>query len=347
MCVRYIGSKTRVVQAILGYIGKPNGGTFYDAFSGTGAVARAASEAGWQVHVNDHLTSAAMMSLARVTSSAQAAFLGTGDYSRAILELNAAQPRCGFIWREYSPASMHYCGVTRMYFTEENAKKLDGMRSQIDRWYRNKLISHTEMCILVADLLGAANRVANTAGTYGCFLSRWQRQSMNPIRVIERDIPSSAPKATMTSRDVLELRCEPEDTIYFDPPYTKRQYAAYYHILETIALGDEPAVKGVGGIRPWKDKASDYCYKVRAPLALERLVKHCRARRIFLSYSSQGHVSLDALTDNLAKLGTVKVHDLDQVGRYRPNRAASKTGSKVQEVLFEIRKEQDIPRLGS
>ena len=40
------------------------------------------------------------------------------------------------------------------------------------------------------------------------------------------------------------------DTVYLDPPYTKRQYAAYYHILETISLGDEPIVEGICGIRP-------------------------------------------------------------------------------------------------
>ena len=40
------------------------------------------------------------------------------------------------------------------------------------------------------------------------------------------------------------------DTVYLDPPYTKRQYAAYYHILEAISLGDEPIVEGICGIRP-------------------------------------------------------------------------------------------------
>lgn len=34
------------------------------------------------------------------------------------------------------------------------------------------------------------------------------------------------------------------DIAYEDPPYTKRQYGAYYHILETIAIGDEPEITG-------------------------------------------------------------------------------------------------------
>ena len=270
------------------------------------------------MHVNDHLISAAMMSFARVTSSTQTELAGIGDYSRAIADLNAAKPVGGSIWREYSPASASHCDVARMYFTEDNAKKIDGMRTQIERWRKNGRIDDAETCVLVADLLGAANRVANTAGTYGCFLSRWQRQSLTHIEVVARDMPRTAPMATMTSKDVVDIDCEPRDTIYFDPPYTKRQYAAYYHILETIALGDRPTVEGVGGTRPWKDKASVYCYKVRAAEALESLVDSCRARRVFLSYSTEGHVPLDVLTSRLANVGTVKRHDLERIGRYRP-----------------------------
>ena len=344
---RYIGSKMRIVKAILERIGEPDGGTFYDAFSGTGAVAQAASEAGWKVHVNDHLTSAAMMSFARVMSSAHAGFAGIGGYSQAIAKLNETEPVAGFIWREYSPASASHCGVARMYFTEDNARRIDGIRTLIERWRGDGSIDDAETCVLIADLISAANRVANTAGTYGCFLSRWQRQSLADIELVARTMPRTAPTAMMTSGDVLDLRYEPEDTVYFDPPYTKRQYAAYYHILETIALGDEPTVEGVGGIRPWKEKASDYCYKVRAARALESLVEGCGARRVFLSYSTEGHVPLDVLASGLANVGTVTRYELDQVGRYRPNRAASRAGSEVQEVLFEVEKEAASNRLAA
>ncbi len=338
MHFRYIGSKARLVNAILARIGEPNGGVFVDAFSGTGSVAQAASEAGWTVHVNDHLISAAIMSFARVVSSSQVAFSGTGSYNCAIAELNAIEPIKGFIWREYSPASARYCPVSRMYFTEENAQKIDGIRTIIESWRRCDIVNDAEAYVLIADLMGAANRVANTAGTYGCFLSQWQRQSLNALELIPRQISDTAPPATMTTTDVLDIACEPEDTVYLDPPYTKRQYAAYYHILETIALGDEPPIEGVCGIRPWRDKASDYCYKVRAAKALKMLVARLPARRMFLSYSTEGQVSLATLSDVLKNVGEVVQYELDQVGRYRPNRAASRAGSEVHEVLFRIKK---------
>ncbi|MEQ8389848.1 MAG: DNA adenine methylase [Thalassospira sp.] len=338
MSFRYIGSKARVVNTILEHIGKPDGGKFVDAFCGTGAVAEAASNAGWPVLVNDHLASSAIMSLARIISTKQASFLGLGGYKNAVADLNCVEPIPGFIWREYSPASSGYGTVERKYFTEENAGKIDGVRCQIASWRNGGLIDEWESYLLIADLMIAANRVANTAGTYGCFLSKWQKIAFASLSLSPRELREDAASAMISNCDVLDVRCNPDDTVYLDPPYTKRQYAAYYHILETIALGDEPIIEGVCGIRPWRHIASDYCYKVRASKALANLVSTLPARRIFLSYSTEAHVSLEALDETLQQLGNVVRHDLETIGRYRPNRAASEKASAVGEVLFYLEK---------
>lgn len=338
MSLRYIGSKARVVDAILDRIGPPDGGVFVDAFSGTGAVAAAASKSGWKVHVNDHLSSSAIMSFARLVSKIDTPFCKLGGYFSAIQVLNSVEKKPGFVWREYSPASSQHCSVSRMYFTEGNAQKIDAIRCQIREWRDSEVINENEERVLISDLMRAANRVANTAGTYGCFLSKWQRQSLDSLVLEPAPMRRTAPRATMSSVDVGAVRCFQEDTVYLDPPYTKRQYAAYYHILETIALGDEPQVEGVCGIRPWREKASDFCYKVRAAKAIETLISSLPARRIFLSYSTEGHVPISALSETLSTLGAVKLHTLQNIGRYRPNRAASEAASDVGEVLFYIEK---------
>lgn len=338
MSLRYIGSKARIVEGIMERIGPPDGGVFVDAFSGTGAVAEAASRSGWKVHVNDHLCSSATMSFARLMSRADVTFSQLGGYDKAIEALNSLEPKRGFIWREYSPASSQNCTVSRMYFTEENAQRIDAVRNQIREWGALEKINENEERVLIADLMRAANRVANTAGTYGCFLSKWQRQSLEGLVLEAAQLPRSAPRASMSAVDVVSVRCSPDDTVYLDPPYTKRQYAAYYHILETIALGDEPKVEGVCGIRPWREKASDFCYKTRATTAIKDLVDSLPARRIFLSYSTEGHVPISVLTEALSSLGSVELHRLQNIGRYRPNRAASKAASDVGEFLFSIDK---------
>ena len=338
MSFRYLGSKTRVVDAIMKFVGLPDGGHFVDAFSGTGVVAEAAAKMGWPVLINDHLASSAIMSLARVLSRDQVTFHLLGGYRNAVDALNESPPRLGFIWQEYSPASSTRHCVARMYFTEENAQRIDGIRSTIAEWSVAGLINDLEEKLLIADLIGATNRIANTAGTYGCFLSSWQRQSLEPLSLIPRTVARKVPPAKMSVRDVLDVDYGPADTVYLDPPYTKRQYAAYYHILETIAVGDEPTVEGVCGIRPWRQIASDYCYKMRAVAALQRLVSAIPSRRVFLSYSDEGHVPLDTLGEILQKSGHVCRYNLDKIGRYRPNRAASRAGANVAEVLFLVDK---------
>lgn len=344
MSFRYIGSKARLVDAILTHLGPPNGGSFVDAFCGTGVVAEAAARRGWPVLLNDHLHSAVVMAAARLVTAEQAPFTGLGGYAGALATLNAVPRRKGFIWAEYSPGSAQRIGFERRYFTEHNAQKIDAIRAAIGRWRRDRRINAHEERLLIGDLLGAANRAANTAGTYGCFLSKWQRQALEPIALHARTLATCHPKVRLSATDAKSVPCSAGDVVYLDPPYTKRQYAAYYHILETIAAGDRPKVEGVCGIRPWRQMASDYCYRTRAVGALHDLVQALPARRMLLSYSTEGHVPLDSLAEALAPLGTVTMHALMQVGRYRPNTAASKAGSGVGEFLIGI--ERDAQSLG-
>lgn len=336
MSFRYIGSKARLVEAILAHVGPPTGGNFVDAFCGTGAVAEGAARSGWPVVLNDNLHSAVMMARARLISQHEAPFKKSGGYEATIRVLNSVPGHKGGIWRHYSPASHEHAGIERRYFTEENAAKIDGIRKAIADWKQDGQIGHEEEMLLVADLMNAANRVANTAGTYGCFLSSWQRQSLDALVLVPRDLPLSSPRVTVSVGDVIKVPCRAEDLVYLDPPYTKRQYAAYYHILETIALCDEPEVTGVCGIRPWHHLASDYCYRTRAAKALRRLIETLPARRVLLSYSTEGHVPLEVLARELEPIGRVSTHTLMQVGRYRPNSAASKAASDVGEVLISV-----------
>lgn len=338
--VRYIGSKARIVDEILSIVGPPKSGdgTFVDAFSGTGVVAAKASQLGWRVRVNDHLLSAVIMSSARLLGPDTTPFDPFGGYAHAIERLNSLAGRPGFIWREYSPASVRHAGVQRRYFTEQNAAKLDAARAAIEEWSIQGRLNQHEKFLLVADVLAAANRVANIAGTYGCFMRKWLDGALRPIVLAPRHLRERSARFDVYNVEVDEVPIDENDVAYFDPPYTKRQYAAYYHILETIAHGDEPDVEGVTGLRPWQEKASDFCYKTRALVAISSLLTKTAARRVFLSYSSEGHVHRDDLEHALAPLGKVTFHVIGDIGRYRPNQAATENASHVSEFLVELQK---------
>lgn len=319
MPIRYLGSKARIVDAIVDLVGSPSSTrrVFCDAFCGTGAVAEAATECGWKVLVNDNLNFAVIGSRARLLGMDDVPFANFGGYSAAVRRLVSASPREGFLYRSYSPASKRYGCVERKYFTETNAAHIDGMRMQIDAW--EGLLSDDEKALLLADLLEAANRVSNTAGTYGYFLKTWNVNALDEITIEPRKLRNGKSNSTWQCEDVFDLDTQQVDVLYLDPPYTKRQYAAYYHVLETIALYDEPRISGKSGLREWESKASPFCYKSKAQKALFDLIINSRAHEVFLSYSDDGHADLDELSESLSSYGDTVLYDIKEIGRYSSN----------------------------
>lgn len=345
MSFRYIGSKARIADLILQRVGAPGAGDgrFVDLFCGTGAVAEAAAGQGWPVVLNDMMHSSVLLSAARLIGSDRAPFMALGSYVEAIEQLNGCEGRAGFITREYSPASLAAVGIERRYFTEQNAQRIDAIRHQIAAWHEGGAINAEENALLVADLLFAVNRVANIAGTYGCFLATWQKQAANPLRLLARERPRLSNRVSQVVGEASAFVSAPEDVVYIDPPYTKRQYASYYHLLETIALRDEPVVTGTCGLRPWKEKASAFCYKSKALGALASLVEGLDARRIFISYSDEGHIDLAMLEQRLSAFAEVSTMPIQAIGRYRPNVTARDNGAQVDEYLVAVTKRSTTP----
>lgn len=125
MGFRYIGSKARIAEDIMSYIGAPESseGVLIDAFSGTGIIAEKAVDLGWKVKINDMMTNSIVMSEARLLCESDVPFEHFGGYASVLEVLNSLEPSEGFMWKTYSPASTKHCGIERRYFTEENAKK--------------------------------------------------------------------------------------------------------------------------------------------------------------------------------------------------------------------------------
>lgn len=331
--LRYIGSKARVARAILDIVGPPSGGHFWDVFSGTGVISREAADRGWTVRANDHLVSSAAITFAQLASIQDVAFAQLGGYDQALAALNAASPIEGFIFNEYSPNGRSRSGHIRKYFSPENAARIDGIRVEIERLLRAEAISEAEYQVLLADLLEGANRVANIAGTYGCFLSQLVPAASRSLVLQPREFRCLKRDFAVTCSDAFDLTCRAEDVVYLDPPYTKRQYAAYYHVLETIAIGDKPEVGGVTGLRSWHAKSSPFCFRRKALASLARLCEELSANTVFISYSSEGHIELEELQTELGRTGTVSAISLGEIGRYRPNQKAGQRESVTEYLL--------------
>jgi adenine-specific DNA-methyltransferase len=184
----------------------------------------------------------------------------------------------------------------------------------------------------------AANAVANTAGTYGCFLRKTTQGALAEIYLTPRKLLTSKGDHVVSNTDVFDVSTQTNSLTYLDPPYTKRQYAAYYHILETIAHEDYPTVSGITGLRPWKEKSSLFCHKAHALVTLEKLVRGIKSKRILLSYSSDGHISMEEMRSFLKAEGELKVHESSGFKRYTPNEKAriSSANKTLTEFIFEL-----------
>ena len=214
--VRYIGSKARVVDEILDIIGPPGpeDGFFVDAFAGTGVVGSAAADRGWAVRINDVLSSSVAISVARLVSAADVPFSVFGGYDDAIKALDSAPAEDGFFAREYSSAGPR----SRMYFTAENARRIDGVRSRLNEWTETGQINADERALLVADLIGATNRIANIAGRSSqgrsepcCTHTRWRHRVVRRIAATAADTPA------------LGLPCHPSHHANMQPLPAKTQ----------------------------------------------------------------------------------------------------------------------------
>lgn len=337
----YLGNKVGFASDIVRLTSRivPSGGLVADVFAGTGSVSLAFARAGYDIAASDQLPLSVTWTRARLLG-AGAAFSGLervlgplGPHPLStVLEALAVQPGVeGWVTRSYSPVSLSLVGVERRYLTESNARIVDAVRHRLRVW--RPLLSEAEHALLLTCLLEAVSEVSNIAGTYGCYLKRWKPSALRTLSLQPyRDLATSG-HHTVTCRPAEAVASETfADAIYADPPYTKRQYAAYYHLLNSIATDMEPELTGSTGLPDWRPLASDWCYKQRAPQALERLVAKSSAPVLVLSYSSDGHIPDETIRDVLSTHGTVGVHEFVR-RRYRSSVLPHK-GANVVERLY-------------
>lgn len=336
---RYIGNKTAILPALIEVIAKrlPPNSTCLDAMSGTGAVSEALAELGHTVVSNDILTFPSLHSEVRLRMKKAPSFKRLGmSYSEVLGFLNETKPLKGYYWNEYSSAGKPKDSTKpRKYLNPSNASKLDAIDLQVKSWIEEKLLSSGELKLIRHDIIMAVNKVANISGTYGHYRSTFSKAAERPLELKESTFNSWANKknrATTAPAEKIAGR-QHFDMIYLDPPYMKRQYAANYHLLETLARGDNPVPVGESGLRDWWPQYSDFCSKRKIRPAFEAVLGKKNFGRAFVSYSEDGLLSKEEMCDLLKKFGKVKVHVI-QHKRFRSNQ--SDLNKTLQEYVFEV-----------
>jgi adenine-specific DNA-methyltransferase len=358
--MRYIGNKTKLLPFLRSAIARLRitPGVAHDAFAGTAAVGRALKADGWRVHSSDLMTYSYVMQRAYVVASRVDSFrrLAKVDPAiRAALAKRAAgrveaiakhltaglPPIDGFFARHFGPAG------GRMYFTDDNARRIDSARTALHEWQAAGLVDDDTFYVLLAAIIEGADRVANTAGVYAAYIKKWQPNALRPFNIMAELPVASRARSVAHQADAIQVAASlgPIDVLYVDPPYNSRQYAGYYHVPELIARGwfdDAVVLRGKTGLIADREQRSAWCSRRYAPGALRDLLAATGARHVLVSYNSEGVIEDREFRDILREAsidGRVRRSTL----RYKRYRADSDRegrrykGDEVTELLYYAR----------
>ncbi len=343
--IRYLGCKQKLIPYIQDTIQLCKDALslerpciLFDAFSGTGTVSSHFSKQGYLILACDLLHSSSILTKCMVGFSKNLCFEKLGnqvDSMEAIDHVLGLLNQCesvGYITKTYTPVG------NRMYFTEQNGKRIDGMREQIHQWFQSNQICENEHDFLLGCLLVAVSLVSNTAGTYGAYNKIWDKRAEKEMRLTNPFHTSELTHTILKGDTQSFLEQYDYDILYLDPPYNERQYGSYYHLLETIIRNDEPMVKGVTGVRNFSDTKSDFCNRKFAESALETMVKKTRSKFVVMSYNNEGILSKETIVSILEKYGIVSCEEIPY-DRY--NRVKEK-GSSIVEYLFTLKIKETV-----
>lgn len=346
--IPYIGNKRKLLPLIRRAIEATgvSSGTFYDAFTGSTAVVRLAKTLGYRVIANDWEPYSYYIALAYIGTNRPPEFRALGGLDNAIGILNSLEPVRGYIAVHYCPEDDERCDPDseRMFYTQENGRRVDAIREKIASWKATGLIDEREEAVLLAPLIFQAAYCSNTSGVFKGFHRGWGGATKTAWYRIRSTLTLRPPVLwdngcrNVVYRDdanalLDEIVC---DIAYLDPPYNQHQYGANYHLLNTVALWDKPPISpkfearhkrnGKAAIRKdWRsERRSRYCSKSSAFDAFGELVHRVKARFILVSYSTDGIISLDDLFDILADRGELSV----VTQRYKRYRVSSQRPSR-------------------
>lgn len=280
--MNYIGSKNKLASFIKSTVettvkGSLETKVFCDLFAGTGIVGRTFKPFVKQVIANDIEYYSYVLNKNYIVNSQ------LKSVEKYLNYLNNLEGKSGFIFNNYSENGT----AGRLYFSEENGKKIDAIRHQIALWYKEKIIDTNLYYYLLTALIESADKVANTASVYGAFLKNIKKSAQKPLVLSELAMQSTVQNNKVFNEDSNALiKKISGDILYLDPPYNARQYGSNYHILNTIACYDTFNPLGKTGLRPYYKSA--YCKKNQVKSALEELIKNANFNYIFLSYNNEG-----------------------------------------------------------
>lgn len=346
--MRYIGSKRALlknIDSILSHHIDGSEQTFLDLFAGTNVVGRY-FKSRYKIISNDLLYFSYINAKATIENNNELRFerlkkIGIPNPFKYFNDDKNITPDSHYYEKSYSLTGQ------KMYFTKENARRIDFIRDTIDDWKNNNLLTESEYYYLVSSLIEAIPFVSNITGTYGAYLKKWDNRALNKLHIEPLDVINNDKSNKAYNLDSNQLVKDIKaDITYIDTPYNNRQYASNYHVLENIARNNKPELKGKTSIFDWKPLRSDYSMKRRALNAMEDLIKNLNSHHVVLSYSNEGIIPESELIDIINKYSAVnpEVHHITY--RKYESKVKSKE-NELNEILIYFSKSSQVVKTHS
>ena len=315
--LNYIGSKFQLLSWLESSIKEKTGYSDFkdkvvaDLFAGTGIVSHHFRTLGAITITNDAELYSSIISEAFALSTytepcSQYIMLINNE----IIEKKHITGEVGYIQKHYSP----FESCQRMFFTIENAMRIDYIRQRIEDIKVS--ISHSDYTFLLASLLLSADAVSNVPAVYGCYLKKFKAKAekLLILKPIHNNTlpPVNGSKAYCNNTTLSNFLVQFEsDIVYLDPPYNQRQYSKNYFPLNMIAKtpeekNKEPELKGMTGI-PQTCFISTLCQKNVVESEFTSMIRALKTKWIFISYNSESLIKKDAMIKILEKFGEVSV----------------------------------------
>lgn len=338
--MRYLGSKESIKGHIIQLLKSKGllkeGLTFFDAFCGMGSVSFAVKDY-YNIIINDILNSCTTFTATRLLGkSVRFDNLPFNPFTELNKDKTIEQ---GFFYKNYSPACSE-----RMYFTSENAGRIDFFRHKIQNWYDTQMIDKAQYICLLGCLLDAVSKVSNTAGVYGAYLKTWDSRAHNRIAIspltnddlFNDHVPVNVTVYNNRIENIIkDVNC---DILYLDPPYTQNQYGTQYHLLETLVLDDNPTISKITGSRPVTPLRSDWSKRYNCHILLDYILANTKAKYVLMSYNNDGFMSKDYIESIFKRYGKEDSFDCLTVDYKKYNNKKCQGSKDHVEYLFFIEK---------
>lgn len=185
------------------------------------------------------------------------------------------------------------------YFSPLQAIELDALRQtlpqdpSLQRVALGALVETASKCAASPGHTAQPFQPTESAAKY--ILEAWNR---NVWTLLEQSIDSICSTFARTKGSAMVgdfkkciSRLDEGDLVFADPPYSDVHYSRFYHVLETLTIGREISVTGIGRYPPFAERpASDFSRKGQAKVAAKALIDSCIQSRtnLVLTFPQDG-----------------------------------------------------------